>query len=94
MFTENFLHVITNPNIAFILLIIGVNAILFELSSPGGWFAGVAGVVCLLLALYAFGTLPVNYTGLLFIALAFILFFADIKAAFDGWFPAFMGGKA
>lgn len=83
-FMEGFLHVITNPNIAFILMIIGVNGILFELSSPGGWFAGLVGVVCLLLALYAFGTLPVNYTGFLFIILAFILFFADIKAATHG----------
>jgi len=65
-------------------MIIGVNGILFELSSPGGWFAGLVGVVCLLLALYAFGTLPVNYTGFLFIILAFILFFADIKAATHG----------
>lgn len=83
-FVENFLHVITNPNIAFILMVIGVNGILFELSSPGGYMAGIVGVVCLLLALYAFGTLPVNYTGVLFIILAFILFVADIKAPTHG----------
>ena len=83
-FVENFLHVITNPNIAFILMIIGVNGILFELSNPGGYAAGIVGVICLLLALYAFGTLPVNYTGVLFIVLAFILFVADIKAPTHG----------
>lgn len=83
-FIENFLHVITNPNIAFILMIIGINGILFELSSPGGFVAGLVGVICLLLAFYAFGTLPVNYTGFMFIALAFILFVADIKAATHG----------
>lgn len=83
-FVENFLHVVANPNIAFILMIIGVNGILFELSNPGGYIAGVVGVICLLLALYAFGTLPVNYTGILFIVLAFILFVADIKAPTHG----------
>jgi len=83
-FVENFLHVIANPNIAFILMIIGVNGILFELSNPGGYIAGIVGVICLLLALYAFGTLPVNYTGILFIVLAFILFIADIKAPTHG----------
>ena len=83
-FTENFLHTIADPNIAFILMIIGVNGILFELSSPGGYVAGLVGVICLLLALYAFGTLPVNYAGFLFIVLAFILFVADIKAATHG----------
>ena len=81
---ENFLHVITNPNIAFILMTIGINGLLFELSSPGGYVAGVVGVICLLLALYAFGTLPVNYAGFLFIGLAFILFIFDIKAPTHG----------
>jgi membrane-bound serine protease (ClpP class) len=81
---EQFLHTITNPNIAFILLTLGINGILFELSSPGGYAAGVVGVICLLLAFYALGVLDVNYTGLLFIALAFILFVVDIKAPTHG----------
>ncbi len=83
-FVEQFLHIITNPTIAFILLTIGINAILFELSSPGGYAAGVVGVICLLLAFYALGVLPVNYTGLILIALAFVLFVVDLKAPTHG----------
>jgi membrane-bound serine protease (ClpP class) len=91
-FVEQFLHIITNPTIAFILLTVGVNAILFELSSPGGYAAGVVGVVCLLLAFYALGVLPVNYAGLILIALAFLLFIVDIKAPTHGVLTA--GGIA
>jgi membrane-bound serine protease (ClpP class) len=81
---EQFLHTITNPNIAFILLTLGINGILFELSSPGGYLAGVVGAICLLLAFYSLGVLDVNYTGLLFVALAFVLFVIDIKAPTHG----------
>jgi membrane-bound serine protease (ClpP class) len=83
-FVEQVLHIITNPTIAFILLTIGINAILFELSSPGGYAAGIVGAICLLLAFYALGVLPVNYTGLILIALAFVLFVVDLKAPTHG----------
>lgn len=83
-FFEQLLHIVTNPTIAFILLTLGVNAILFELSSPGGYVAGIVGVICLMLAFYALGVLPVNYAGLILIALAFVLFFVDIKVATQG----------
>jgi membrane-bound serine protease (ClpP class) len=81
---EQFLHIITNPTIAFILLTLGLNALLFELSSPGGYVAGIVGAICLLLAFYSLGVLPVNYAGLIFIALAFVLFVVDIKAPTHG----------
>ncbi len=74
---ENFFHVISSPTIAYILLIVGINALILEFSSPGGFMAGVIGAILLLLGLYALGTLPVNYTGLLLIGLAFALFIAE-----------------
>jgi membrane-bound serine protease (ClpP class) len=81
---EQFLHVITDPNIAFILLTLGLNGLLFELSNPGAIFPGVVGGICLLLGFYALGVLNVNYTGLGLIVLAFLLFIADIKAPSHG----------
>jgi len=81
---ERFLHIITNPTIAFILLTLGINALIYELASPGGYVGGLVGAICLLLAFYALGVLPVNYAGLIFIALAFILFVVDIKAPTHG----------
>lgn len=83
-FLEEILMVLANPNIAFLLLAIGVQAILIEISSPGGWVAGFIGAVCLLLAVYGMGLLPVNWFGILFLALAFILFILDIKAPTHG----------
>lgn len=83
-FIEQLLAVLTNPNIVFLLLTIGVQAILIELSSPGGWIAGFIGVVCLALAIYGLGILPVNLFGLVFLAIAFVLFVLDIKAPTHG----------
>ncbi len=83
-FIEKFLHVLTNPNIVFLLLTVGVQAILIEISSPGGWVAGFIGVVCLALGTYGLGILPVNWFGLAFIITAFVLFFLDIKAPTHG----------
>jgi membrane-bound serine protease (ClpP class) len=83
-FIEQLLAVLTNPNIVFILLTIGVQAILIEISNPGGWVAGFIGVVCLSLAVYGFGVLPVNWFGLIFLVTAFVLFILDIKAPTHG----------
>jgi len=81
---EGFLLFLTDPNIAFLLLAIGVQAVLIEISSPGGWVAGFIGVVCLTLAVYGMGVLPVNWFGIIFLLTAFILFILDIKAPTHG----------
>jgi membrane-bound serine protease (ClpP class) len=81
---EKLLLMLTNPNIAFVLLAIGVQAILIEISSPGGWFAGFLGVVCLTLAIYGMGVLSVNWFGIIFMLIAFVLFILDIKAPTHG----------
>ncbi len=79
-FIEQLLSILTNPNIVFLLLTVGVQAILIEIGSPGGWVAGVVGVVSLALATYGLGFLPVNWFGLIFVGLAFALFFLEVKA--------------
>jgi membrane-bound serine protease (ClpP class) len=81
---EQLLLVLTDSNIVFILLSLGVLALQIELSHPGAWAPGFVGVVCLALAIYAFGFLPVNWFGLIFIATAFVLFILDIKAPTHG----------
>ncbi len=81
---EQLLAMLTNPNIVFILLSIGVQAILIELSSPGGWVAGFVGVICLSLTAYGLGFLPVNWFGLIFLMMAFVLFVLDIQAPTHG----------
>jgi membrane-bound serine protease (ClpP class) len=78
-FIEEVLNILTNPNIVFLLLTIGVQSVLIEVSSPGGWFAGFLGVILLSLAAYGLGFLPVNWFGLIFIATAFVLFFLEVK---------------
>ena len=81
---EEILDTLTNPNIVFLLLTIGVQAILIEISNPGGWVAGFIGVVSLVLATYGLGVLPVNWVGLIFLAVAFILFVLDVNAPTHG----------
>lgn len=83
-YIEQVLSILTNPNIVFLLLAIGVQAVLIEISNPGGWVAGFIGVVCLALATYGLGVLPVNWFGLIFIITAFVLFILDIKAPTHG----------
>lgn len=77
-FWERFLHVLANPEIAFILLTIGIYGIIFELQTPGIGVGGVVGALCILLALYSLQILPVNYLGLALMILALGLFVAEI----------------
>jgi len=76
---QRLLDVITNPNIAYILMLLGIYGILFELYNPGSILPGVVGGICLILGLYSLQTLPVNYAGLLLIIFAVILFLLEIK---------------
>ena len=81
---EEIMLLLVNPNLVFLLLSIGIQAILIEMSSPGGWVAGFIGAVCILLAVYGLGLLPVNWFGLLFMLVAFVLFILEIKAPTHG----------
>jgi len=83
-FIEQLLMMLTDPNIAFLLLAVGVQGILIEISSPGGWFAGFIGATCLTLAVYGMGVLTVNWFGIIFLIIAFVLFLLDIKAPTHG----------
>ena len=74
---SEFLGVITNPNVAYILMLVGVYGLLLEFYNPGGGLPGITGAICLLLALYAFQTLPVSYAGLGLILLGIALMAAE-----------------
>ncbi|MGD9193140.1 MAG: nodulation protein NfeD [Desulfobacterales bacterium] len=73
------LKTISNPNIAYILMMIGLAGLYFELSHPGAIFPGVIGGISLILAFFALQTLPVNYAGILLIVLAIIFFIMEMK---------------
>jgi len=81
---DKILKTISNPNIAYILMLIGLAGLYFELSHPGAIFPGVIGGISLILAFYAFQTLSVNYAGVLLILLGAILFLLEIKVASYG----------
>jgi membrane-bound serine protease (ClpP class) len=78
------LKTISNPNIAYILLMIGFAGLYFELSHPGAIFPGVIGGISLILAFFALQTLPVNYAGILLIILAIIFFIMEMKISSYG----------
>ena len=81
---DRLLEIISNPTIAYILLMLGIYGIFFELSSPGAILPGVVGGIFLILAFYALQMLPVNYAGLALILFAMILFIAEIKVVSHG----------
>ena len=75
---ESFLHKIGHPNIAYILFIVGLYALIFEVTHPGAFISGVIGVICLVTAFVAFSVLPVNYLGIMLIMGGVALFIAEI----------------
>ena len=81
---EQLLQFLIDPNIVFLLLAIGLQALLIELTHPGAWVPAFFGVVCLALGAYGLGFLPVNWFGLIFMVTAFVLFIVDIKAPTHG----------
>lgn len=77
---QRFLDIISNPTVAYILLMLGFYGLFFELSSPGVILPGIIGGICLILGFYALQSLPVNYAGILLLALAVIMFAAELFA--------------
>ncbi|MDH3889841.1 MAG: nodulation protein NfeD [candidate division Zixibacteria bacterium] len=83
-FVHKFLKIITSPDIALILFSLGSLGIMLELYNPGSIFPGVVGAISLILAFYAFQTLPINYAGVALIILAIVLFIAEVKVISHG----------
>jgi membrane-bound serine protease (ClpP class) len=81
---HSILDILSDPNIAYILLMLGMYGLLFELYNPGSLFPGVVGAIALILGLYSLHTLPINYAGLALIILAIILFILEIKVTSYG----------
>jgi membrane-bound serine protease (ClpP class) len=83
-FTEKLLNIISAPDVAYILLMLGLLGLLFELSNPGIIFPGIIGFISLVLAFYSLNTLPVNYAGLSLIVFGVILLLLEIKVVSHG----------
>jgi membrane-bound serine protease (ClpP class) len=78
------LKIISDPNVAYILMMIGLAGLYFELSHPGAVLPGVVGGISIILAFFAFQTIPVNYAGILLIILAIVFFVMEMKIASYG----------
>ncbi|MCF6266618.1 MAG: nodulation protein NfeD [Desulfuromusa sp.] len=81
---QKILNALSNPNIAYLLMMLGIIGIFFEISQPGAVFPGAIGAIAILLALFAFSSLPVNYIGVLLILLAIVLFILEVKVVSYG----------
>jgi membrane-bound serine protease (ClpP class) len=81
---ESLFQVLGDPNVAYVLFLIGVYGLIFELVSPGIGLSGIAGAICILLALFSFGSLPLNFAGVGLVILAIALFILEIKAPTHG----------
>ncbi len=83
-FFQKVLSRISDPNIAYIIMMLGFYGLIFELFSPGAIFPGVVGVICLILAFYSMSSMPVNYAGIALIVFGIILFILEIKIISHG----------
>lgn len=83
-FAQILLNILSDPNLVYVLFMLGIYGLFFELYNPGAIFPGVIGVLCLILALYSMHTLPINYAGLALIVFAVILFVLEIKIVSHG----------
>ena len=83
-FRDRVLNVITDPNVAYVLMMLGMLGLFFELSNPGAILPGVIGGISLILAFFAFQSLPINYAGLLLILFGIVLLIAEIKIVSHG----------
>jgi membrane-bound serine protease (ClpP class) len=81
---EKILNLLSDPNIAYILFLLGVYGVMFELYNPGAILPGIVGVISLILAFYSMHSLPINFAGLALIIFAIILFLLEIKIASHG----------
>ncbi|MBI5463326.1 MAG: nodulation protein NfeD [Ignavibacteriales bacterium] len=81
---EKLLDILSDPNIAYILFLLGIYGLLFELYNPGAIFPGIVGVISIILAFYSMHTLPINYAGVALIVFAIILFVLEIKIVSHG----------
>ncbi len=83
-FKYRFLATISDPNVAYILMMLGFYGILFEIYSPGAIFPGVIGGICIILAFYSFSAIPISFAGLGLILLGIIFFILEIKVVSHG----------
>jgi membrane-bound serine protease (ClpP class) len=81
---DRFLNIITDPNVAYVLMMLGTLGLIFELSNPGAILPGVVGGISLILAFFAFQSLPINFAGMLLILFAIVLFIAEVKVVSHG----------
>jgi membrane-bound serine protease (ClpP class) len=83
-FKYKFLSYLSDPNVAYILMMIGIYGILFEIYSPGSIFPGVVGGISIILALYAFQTIPITFAGVFLILLGIVFFILELKIISHG----------
>lgn len=81
---EKMLNILSDPNLTYVLFLLGIFGLLFELFNPGLIFPGIVGVICLVLSLYSMQTLPINYAGLALSIFGIILFLLEIKIVSHG----------